>query len=250
VSDSMSPAGERGQGSGDLLAGRGVIVTGASRGIGRAVTRQLASAGARVAGFARDAEQLDQTGSLVAADGGTFIPRVVDVTDAAAVEKAVAEVAGQLGRIDVLVNNAAACYRGGLAELPVEDYDAMIASNVNSVVYCCRAVWEPMRSQGGGLIINVSSLSSTTSSPGFSVYGATKGFVNTLTEALAAEGRKAGIRVYAIAPGYVWTALLERVAPEVPADKALDVEDVAVAVEALCGPAHVHSSGEVRYLRR
>jgi NAD(P)-dependent dehydrogenase (short-subunit alcohol dehydrogenase family) len=244
------PDNQRAHGSGDGLAGNGVIVTGASRGIGRAITRRLASAGARVAGFARDADQLDATGQLVEADGGTFMPRVVDLTDATAVEKAVTEVAGQLGRIDVLVNNAAVCLRGGLTELPVEDYDTMIAGNVNSVVYCCRAVWEPMRVQGGGVIINVSSLSATMSSPGFSVYGATKGFVNALTPALAAEGRKAGIRVYAVAPGYVRTAMLERVAPEVTADKALDVEDVAVAVEALVGPAHLHSSGEVRHLRR
>src|SRR5438034_277988 len=80
------------------------------------------------------------------------------------------------------------------------------------------------------------------SSPGFSVYGATKGFVNAFTAALAAEGRKEGIRVYAVAPGYVQTSLLERVAPEVTADKALRAEDVAVAVAALCGPAHLHSS--------
>jgi NAD(P)-dependent dehydrogenase (short-subunit alcohol dehydrogenase family) len=239
-----------GRGAGDSLAGKAVIVTGASRGIGRAITRRLAAAGAQVAGFARDGEQLDQTGLLVAAGGGTFLPWVVDVTDAAAVDKAVTAVVDRLGRVDVLVNNAAACSRGGLTEMPAEAYDEMIACNVSSVVYCCRAVWEPMRNQNGGLIINVSSLSSVVSSPGFSVYGATKGFVNTLTVALAAEGRKAGIRVYAIAPGYVRTSLLERVAPEVPADKALDADDVAVAVEALCGPAHRHSSGEVRYLRR
>lgn len=245
-----SPGSGPGNGFDDWLAAKAVIVTGASRGIGRAITRRLASLGAQVAGFARDAEQLDRTGLLVEADAGTFWPRVVDVTDAAAVDKAVTEVVARLGRIDVLVNNAAACLRGGLTELPVEDYDAMIVSNVNSVVYCCRAVWEPMRSQGGGVIINVSSLSATVSSPGFTVYAATKGFVNTLTAALAAEGRKAGIRAYGIAPGFVQTGLLERVAPEVTADKALDPEDVAVAVAALCGPAHVHSSGEVRYLRR
>lgn len=245
-----SPGNERGRGPTDWLAGRTVIVTGANRGIGRAITCRLACAGARVAGFARDADELDRTGQLVAAGGGMFFPRVVDVTDAAAVGEAVAAVVEQTGRIDVLVNNAAACFRGGVAELPVEDCDVMIASNVNSVVYCCRAVWEPMRSQGEGVIINVSSLSAAVSSPGFCVYAATKGFVNTLTMGLAAEGRRAGIRAYAIAPGYVRTALLERVAPEVPADKALDAEDVAVAVEALCGPAHMHSSGEVRYLRR
>ncbi len=239
------PGHERG-----WLAGRAAIVTGASRGIGRAVTRRLAARGAQVAGFGRDAAQLERTRALVAADGGTFWPRVVDVTRPEEVDKAVAEVAGQLGRIDVLVNNAAACLRGGLAELPVEDCDTMIASNVSSVVYCCRAVWEPMRSQGEGVIVNVSSLSAVAFTPGFTVYGATKGFVNTFTAALAAEGRKSGIRVYAVAPGYVWTELLARVAPEVPADKALDPDDVAVAVEALCGPAHLHSSGEVRYLRR
>ena len=241
---------ERGGGSVGLLAGKAAIVTGASRGIGRAISCRFASSGARVAGFARDAEQLDRTGRVVAAEGGTFLPRIVDVTSPEEVDKAVTEVADQLGRIDILVNDAAACLRGGLTELSIQDYDMMIASNVNSAVYCCRAVWETMRSQGGGVIINVSSLSASAFTPGFAVYAATKGFMNTFTAALATEGRKAGIRVYAIAPGYVRTELLARVAPEVPGDKALGADDVAVAVEALCGPAHLYSSGEVHYLRR
>lgn len=234
----------------DSLSRKTVIVTGASRGIGRAIACRLALSGAQVVGFARDSSQLELTRSLIEAGGGSFLPQVVDITNSAEVDKAVAQAADRLGRIDILVNNAAACLRGGLTELTAQDYDSMIVSNVNSIVYCCRCVWEPMRAQGGGVIINVSSLSAAVSSPGFSVYGATKGFVNTLTMALAAEGRRDGIRVYAVAPGYVRTALLERVAPEVPAERALDAEDVAVAVEALCGPAHRHSSGEVRYLRR
>lgn len=230
--------------------GKVAIVTGASRGIGRAIAGRLAAVGNHVAGFARDAGELQHTQHLVEANGGTFASWVVDVTDSEAVAKAVAEADSQFGRIDVLVNNAAACLRGTLTEVTPGDYDAMIMANVNSVVYCCRSVWEPMRRQGGGIIINVSSLSATVSSPGFAVYGATKGFVNTLTAALAAEGRKLGIRVYAVAPGYVRTGLLERVSPEVTPDKALGPGDVAVAVEALCGPAHRYSSGEVRYLRR
>jgi NAD(P)-dependent dehydrogenase (short-subunit alcohol dehydrogenase family) len=203
-----------------------------------------------VGGFARDEAELQRTRDLIEPSGGVFAPWVVDITDAEAVAKAVAEVVAQFGRVDVLVNNAAACLRGTLTELPIEEYDSMIMANVNSVVYCCRSVWEQMRSQGGGVIINVSSLSAAVSSPGFTVYGATKGFVNTLTTALAAEGRKLGIRVYAVAPGYVRTGMLQRVSPEVTPDKALDPDDVAVAVQALCGPAHRYSSGEVRYLRR
>lgn len=235
----------------DEACHRGVaIVTGASRGIGRAIAHRLAAGGQQVVGFARDAGQLEQTRALIAADGGSFHARVVDVTVAQDVEKNMAEVADSLGGIGLLVNNAAACLRGSLTELPVGDYDLMIASNISSVVYCCRSAWDRMRAGGGGVIINISSLSAAVSSPGFTVYAATKGFVNTFTTALAAEGRKVGIRAYAIAPGYVQTSLLERVSPEVPADRVLRPEDVAVAVTALCGPAHRHSSGEVRYLRR
>lgn len=239
-----------GNGSPDGGEGRVTVVTGASRGIGRAIAGRLAAAGDQVVGFGRDAGELERTRDLVAANGGTFASWVVDVTDAEAVAKAVAEADSQFGRIDVLVNNAAACLRGTLTEITPGDYDAMIMANVNSVVYCCRSVWEPMCREGGGIIVNVSSLSATVSSRGFSVYGATKGFVNSLTAALAAEGRKLGIRVYAVAPGYVQTGMLKRVSPEVTPDKALDPDDVAVAVEALCGPAHRYSSGEVRSLRR
>jgi NAD(P)-dependent dehydrogenase (short-subunit alcohol dehydrogenase family) len=234
------PGHGHGSGSAGGPQGKVTVVTGASRGIGRAIACRLATAGDQVVGFARDANELQRTRDLIEPSGGAFVP----------LAKAMAEVAGQFGRIDVLVNNAAACLRGSLTELTAEDYDSMITANVNSVVYCCRSVWEPMRGQGGGVIINVSSLSAAVSSPGFSVYGATKGFVNTLTVALAAEGRRLGIRVYAVAPGYVRTDLLKRVAPEVTGDKALDPDDVAVAVQALCGAAHRYSSGEVYSLRR
>jgi NAD(P)-dependent dehydrogenase (short-subunit alcohol dehydrogenase family) len=241
-----------GTGIPDEAAGRrgAVIVTGASRGIGRAIAQRLAADGRQVVGFARDAGQLEQTRALIAADGGSFQARVLDVTVPEDVEKNMAEVADAMGGIGLLVNNAAACLRGPLTELSVGDCDLMIASNVSSVVYCCRSAWDRMRAGGGGVIINISSLSAAVSSVGFTVYAATKGFVNTFTMALAAEGRKAGIRAYAIAPGYVQTSLLERVSPEVPADRALSPEDVAVAVAALSGPAHRHSSGEIRYLRR
>lgn len=244
------PGHGHGSGSAGGPQGKVTVVTGASRGIGRAIACRLATAGDQVVGCARNANELQRTRDLIEPSGGAFVPWVVDVTDSKAVAKAMAEVARQFGRIDVLVNNAAACLRGSLTELTAKDYDSMITANVNSVVYCCRSVWEPMRGQGGGVIINVSSLSAAVSSPGFSVYGATKGFVNTLTVALAAEGRRLGIRVYAVAPGYVRTDLLTRVAPEVTGDKALDPDDVAVAVQALCGAAHRYSSGEVYSLRR
>jgi NAD(P)-dependent dehydrogenase (short-subunit alcohol dehydrogenase family) len=159
------PGHGHGSGSAGGPQGKVTVVTGASRGIGRAIACRLATAGDQVVGFARDANELQRTRDLIEPSGGAFVPLVVDVTDSKAVAKAMAEVAGQFGRIDVLVNNAAACLRGSLTELTAEDYDSMITANVNSVVYCCRSVWEPMRGQGGGVIINVSSLSAAVSSP-------------------------------------------------------------------------------------
>lgn len=165
------PGHGHGSGSAGGPQGKVTVVTGASRGIGRAIACRLATAGDQVVGCARDANELQRTRDLIEPSGGAFVPWVVDVTDSKAVAKAMAEVARQFGRIDVLVNNAAACLRGSLTELTAKDYDSMITANVNSVVYCCRSVWEPMRGQGGGVIINVSSLSAAVSSPGFSVYG-------------------------------------------------------------------------------
>jgi NAD(P)-dependent dehydrogenase (short-subunit alcohol dehydrogenase family) len=231
------------------MNGKVAIVTGASRGIGRAIAGNLARRGAAVVGIARNAEQLELTRRTIGTENGIFRPYIADVTSAKEVDEAVGTVIDIFGRVDILVNNAGICIRGAFDELSTREYDHLIASNVNSVVYCSQSVWEPMKAAGGGLIINVSSLVAAAPTRGFAVYAATKGFVNSLTAALAAEGHRDGIRAYAVAPGYVRTGLFRSVSPEIPEDKALSPEDVAAAVDLLCSSEYQYSAGSVLSMR-
>jgi len=118
------------------------------------------------------------------------------------------------------------------------------------VFFCTRSVWPVMRAGGGGTVVNLSSLASIDPFPGFAVYGGTKAWVNTFTKAAADEGRPHGIRVLAVAPGAVETRMLRHHFPDFPATETLAPDDVARLVEACCGPALAHSSGQTLFIRR
>lgn len=226
------------------------LVTGAGRGIGRAICTRLARDGWAVAGLARNERELGETGSLVSEHGGEFLVLPADVCDPEQVDRAVSAVVDKYERLDLLVNNAGVAPFGKVAEMPLEVFDRCVQVNVNAVFYCCQRVLPIMAGQGGGAIINVSSMAATDPFPGFGAYGATKAWVNTFTRALADEVAQDGIRVFAIAPGAVETAMLRGAFPDFPAEQTLDPADVADLVTVLLDSRCQHTSGQVVQLQK
>ncbi len=210
------------------LAGKTAVVTGASRGIGRAVAAALAGAGARVAGCARNP------------DAGSDLFRC-DVGRADDVARFADDVLGRLGPPDVLVNNAGLVARLRLEEMPVETWDAVVDSNLKGTFLVTRAFLGAMRARRGGRIINVASISGRQGTALLSAYCAAKHGVVGLTRSLAAELRDDGISVNAVCPGSVDTAMLRAGMPGAKPD--MSPEDVAGVVLYLAAEAPVAMTG-------
>jgi NAD(P)-dependent dehydrogenase (short-subunit alcohol dehydrogenase family) len=192
------------------LTGQVALVTGGGRGIGRAVAGSLARAGAAVAVLARSADQLAETAEAIAAAGGRGLACPADVTDRPAVEAAVAEVERQLGPIDLLVNNAGVGGPvGPLAEADPDAWWRCLEVNLRGPLLCSRAVLPGMLGRRRGRIVNVASGAGTRAIPNLSAYVTSKAALIRLTENLAAEVRESGVRVFAIQPGTVRTAMAE-----------------------------------------
>ena len=183
------------------LAGRVAIVTGASRGIGQAIARGLAGAGAQVTGVGRSSGAQDAAGE--------FSYSACDVTDAGAFSRLVEAVAGQQGRIDILVNAAGITLPAQAADDPSSAFRQTIACNLTAVFECCRAVLPHMARGGYGSIINVTSIGAAQGFPGNPGYVASKGGLAALTRALALDHGAQGIRVNSLVPGYVRTAMTQ-----------------------------------------
>jgi NAD(P)-dependent dehydrogenase (short-subunit alcohol dehydrogenase family) len=224
------------------------IVTGASRGIGRATALHLASKGYRLLLTARGKPDLDS----LAAQIRHSRPIPADVTSPDDVQLLVDEAIASFGRIDVLVNNAGLAPVATVEELSLADWHKVIETNLSSAFYLSKACWPIFRKQQRGCIVNISSFSSRDPLPGFVAYGAAKAGVNMLTLALAREGAPLGIRVYAIAPGAVETSMFRAIATEEqwPKEKTLQPSDIARAIAACVDGDLKYASGEVIFLSR
>jgi len=195
------------------LKDKAVLVTGSSTGIGAAAARAFGAAGARVAvHYNSSKDEAERVAADIRGVGGTAVTVAGDVTDHDAVRRIVAETVAAFGRIDVLVNNA-----GGLVKrTPIADYtddfvDRVLKLNVNQVIWFVTEVVPVMRRQGGGNIINVSSIAARHGGgPGSIIYAASKGFVATATRGWAKELVKDRIRVNAVSPGVIMTPFHER----------------------------------------
>ena len=201
------------------LDGRTAIVTGAGRGLGRAMAAALVGAGARVAICDVNREDLDSAAAELRGLGATVVARAVDVGDEAQVAEAVEAVARELGGLHILVNNAGVTTRAPFEELTEEDWQHVIDINLGGLFRCCKHAARQFAAQGGGAIINIASISGLVGNRGGlnSHYSASKGGVIALTRALAVEWAPKGIRVNAIAPGYFVTPMTDRLKERDPA---------------------------------
>jgi 3-oxoacyl-[acyl-carrier protein] reductase len=226
------------------------VVTGGSAGIGLAVARLFARRGYRLALCGRAAETLTAVHDELEKAAPDILAMQLDLIDAEAARHLVASTIERYGRLDVLVNNAGQAPRAPVDQLTDEDVRATLAVNCEAVFQATKAAWAALRSQGGGVIVNISSLASVDPFPGLSVYGATKAWVNLFTKAIADEGRPHNIRAFALALGAVETRLLRETVPDFPAEQALAPEAVAEFIFALTGDTFRPASGQTLFVRR
>ena len=236
------------------LAERVALVTGGSRGIGRAIALDLARAGAQVVfTYVSNADAARETEKALAEASGRGRAVRCDVADHDAVDALVASVVQEHGRLDIAVNNAGIARDQLILRMKPEDFDAVIATNLRGAWSVCRAVTRPMLKQRWGRIINMSSVVAEMGNPGQSNYAASKGGLEALTRSLAREIGSRGVTVNAVAPGFIETdmtrdlpepakaALVERI----PLGRLGSAEDVAAVVCFLASDAAAYVTGQV-----
>lgn len=234
------------------LSGQSAIVTGASRGIGKAIAQVLAAAGAKVACVARSVDKLTETAESIRATGGMAEVFECDVTNSESVQKVVDAVAEKWGKLQILVNNAGITRDTLIPRMSDDDWDSVIATNLRGTFLFTRAATRPMMQARYGRIINIASVSGLTGNPGQANYSASKAGVIALTRTVAKElaGRK--ITVNAVAPGFIETEMTEALGPlvleevkkRVPAKRLGQANEIAYGVLFLASEAASYITGQ------
>jgi NADP-dependent 3-hydroxy acid dehydrogenase YdfG len=221
------------------LAQQVAIVTGAGRGIGRAVARALADEGASVVLASRTRRELADVAAAIRERGGRALAIPTDVASSEAVDALVEQSVAELGRVDLLVAAAGVASFGPLAGTKPSDWEGMLAVNLRGAMLCCRAVLPPMLRQRRGTIITIGSVAAWRPIPGCAVYAASKAGIAAFSRVLAEELRGEGVRVGVIAAGAVDTPLWDAIPNGPDRGRMLRPEDVARAVVSMAtAPAH------------
>jgi 3-oxoacyl-[acyl-carrier protein] reductase len=230
------------------MDGRVALVTGAGSGIGQATAELLADAGAHVVGADVDGSQAARTAETIAGRGGEASAVTLDVRDAAAVDATVAALVADLGRIDVLANVAGVMHTATVAEMTDDDLDAVLATNLKGPFHLARAVVPHMTARGSGSIVNVASAAIDVARPGLFAYSASKAALVQLTRILAMEVGPDGVRVNAVAPGWIPTGMTGRhyTRPDGTVDDAA-FERVAAPMRALSPLGRIGSPADIAH---
>jgi 3-oxoacyl-[acyl-carrier protein] reductase len=235
------------------VSGKAVLVTGASRGIGRAIAEALAGAGAAVVLGARDEAKLAEAVDAIVAAGGRASAVPLDVSRRDSVDTALAAVLERHGRLDGLVNNAGITRDNLLLRMKAEEWDAVLATNLTGVYHCTQAALRPMLKQRSGRIVNVTSVVGITGNAGQANYAASKAGVIGFTKSVAREVASRAITVNAVAPGFIDTEMTaamtdkakEAIASSIPMGRVGTPADVAGAVVFLLSDAAAYVTGQV-----
>lgn len=232
---------------------RVAIVTGASRGIGKAIALRLARDGRHVVGVARSQPALDELANEARAAGGSIETHTCDIGDGAAFAALIERVAEAHGRLDIIVNNAGITKDGLLLRMSDEDFDEVIRVNLRSAFVACRSAARPMMRGKFGRIVNVGSVSGITGNAGQANYASAKAGLIGLTKTIAKELGAKGITANVIAPGFIETDMTaslagmikEQILPHIPARRIGQADDIAEAVSYMCSDGAGYLTGQV-----
>ncbi len=239
--------------SSKFLSEKVALVTGASRGLGKAITLALAAEGASIAAVARSEEALKETLEAVRAAGGTIEPFPLDVADGAAAEAVVEKVNARFGHIDILVNNAGVTRDGLLMRMTAEAWDTVIDTNLKGAFNLTKPVGRLMVKQRAGRIINISSIVGLMGNAGQANYAASKAGLIGFTKSVAKEFASRGITCNVVCPGFIETDMTsvlgedirKKLLERIPLARLGQPDDIAGTVAFLCSPAASYITGQI-----
>ncbi len=240
------------------LTGRRALITGSSRGIGLALAKGLAGAGAEILLNGRDTEALGAAAKTLANDGAKVTALAFDVTDTDSIAGAIDHAETEIGPIDILINNAGMQHRAPLDEFPADKFDAIMRVNVNAAFYVGQAVARNMLPRGRGRIINICSVMSQLARPSIAPYTASKGAIANLTKGMAADWARHGLNINGIAPGYFKTELNQALVDDpaftdwlkkrTPMARWAEIDELVGAAVFLASDASSYVNGHILYV--